>query len=96
MTTAAEGRAIESDENPFVVTPRGFYRRWLMTLDDHDEVRRLVDSLEASTEDKWVPFLSRYRTACLAPNPQFRRLLDDVAPLERPRFELDSVEWRRR
>ncbi len=26
MTTAAEGRAIQSDENPFFVTPRGFYR----------------------------------------------------------------------
>ncbi len=60
MTTAAEGRTIESDENPFVVSPRGFYRRWLMTLDDHDEVERLVGSLEASTEDKWVPV---WRTA---------------------------------
>jgi acetyl esterase/lipase len=60
MTSAAEGRGIESDENPFVVTPRGFYRRWLMTLDDHDELKRLVNSLEASTEDKWVPV---WRTA---------------------------------
>lgn len=55
MTTAAEGRAIESAENPFVIAPGGFYRRWLMTLDDHDELAALVAGLEASTEDKWVP-----------------------------------------
>jgi acetyl esterase/lipase len=55
MTTATEGRAIVSDENPFFVTPRGFYRRWLAMLDDHAELQGHVDSLEASTEDKWVP-----------------------------------------
>jgi hypothetical protein len=26
----------------------------------------------------WVPFLNTYRTTCLVPRPEFRRMLDDV------------------
>jgi hypothetical protein len=27
---------------------------------------------------RWLPFLNTYRTMCLAPQPDFRRALEDV------------------
>jgi hypothetical protein len=30
------------------------------------------------TEDKWLPFLDTYRTMCLAPEPPFRRVLEEI------------------
>jgi len=30
---------------------------------------------------KWLPFLDMYRTMCLAPQPEFRRLLEQAADL---------------
>lgn len=42
-------------EDPFVVEHGGFYRRWLSMIDDVDELRTVVASLEGTTEDLWVP-----------------------------------------
>lgn len=30
------------------------------------------------SEKLWLPFLNAYRTMCLAPEPDFRRVLDEV------------------
>ena len=32
--------------------------------------------------ETWVPFLDTYRTMCLAPQPDFRRVLDDVGAMQ--------------
>ena len=42
-------------EDPFVVQHGGFYRRWLSMIDDLDELKATVASLEGTTQDKWVP-----------------------------------------
>ncbi len=42
-------------EDPFVVEHGGFYRRWLTMIDDLDELRAAVASLEGTTQDLWVP-----------------------------------------
>ena len=31
-----------------------------------------------SAEGKWLPFLGTYRTMCLAPPPEFRRVLEEL------------------
>ena len=28
--------------------------------------------------ENWLPFLNTYRTMCMAPEPDFRRLLEDI------------------
>jgi hypothetical protein len=30
----------------------------------------------------WLPFLDTYRTMCLAPQPHFRRVLEDVRAMQ--------------
>jgi hypothetical protein len=30
----------------------------------------------------WLPFLKTYRTVCLAPQPDFRRVLEDVLAMQ--------------
>jgi hypothetical protein len=30
----------------------------------------------------WLPFLDTYRTMCLAPQPDFRRVLEDVRAMQ--------------
>jgi len=30
----------------------------------------------------WLPFLNTYRTMCVAPEPDFRRLLEDIRELQ--------------
>lgn len=42
-------------EDPFVVEHGGFYRRWLSMVDDLDELRSVVETLEGTTEDVWIP-----------------------------------------
>ncbi len=42
-------------EDPFVVEHGGFYRRWLSMIDDLSELETIVATLEATTDDKWVP-----------------------------------------
>jgi pimeloyl-ACP methyl ester carboxylesterase len=43
------------DENPFTVARGGFYRRWLSMITDVDELKSIVATLDATTEDRWVP-----------------------------------------
>lgn len=54
MTTRDELPHIPG-EDPFIVAKGGFYRRWLSMIGDLDELVAIVDSLEGTTEDKWVP-----------------------------------------
>lgn len=42
-------------EDPFVVEHGGFYRRWLNMIEDVDELRSAVASLDSTTQDHWVP-----------------------------------------
>lgn len=42
-------------EDPFVVEHGGFYRRWFSMIDDIAELESVVATLEATTEDKWIP-----------------------------------------
>ena len=42
-------------EDPFIVVRGGFYRRWLTMLGDLEELILIVNQLEGTTEDKWVP-----------------------------------------
>lgn len=30
---------------------------------------------------KWLPFLNTYRTMCIAPEPDFKRVLEDIREL---------------
>jgi len=32
--------------------------------------------------EEWLPFLNTYRTMCAAPEPDFRRLLEDIRELQ--------------
>jgi hypothetical protein len=32
--------------------------------------------------NNWLPFLDTYRTMCLAPQPDFRRVLEDVRAMQ--------------
>ena len=38
--------------------------------------------LDRSTLADWVPFVNTYRTMCLAPKPEIRRVLEDVRQLK--------------
>jgi hypothetical protein len=42
-----------------------------------DNSRLLLPMLEP-----WLPFLDTYRTMCLAPQPDFRRVLEDVRAMQ--------------
>ena len=55
MTVHPSNLGFAPSEDPFVVEHGGFYRRWLSMIDDLDELKSLVASLEATTQDKWVP-----------------------------------------
>jgi dienelactone hydrolase len=55
MSAKPETLEFAANEDPFVVAHGGFYRRWLSMLDDLDELKRLVGSLQGTTQDKWVP-----------------------------------------
>ena len=43
------------NEDPFVVQEGGFYRRWLSMIDDLDDLKAVVATVEATTQEKWVP-----------------------------------------
>ena len=43
------------NEDPFVVQHGGFYRRWFSMIDDLDELKAAVATVEGTTQDKWVP-----------------------------------------
>jgi dienelactone hydrolase len=55
MTEKPDLLGFVPNEDPFVVAHGGFYRRWFSMIDDLDELKATVGSLEATTEDKWVP-----------------------------------------
>jgi hypothetical protein len=43
----------------------------------------MVDRVPQQKEEKakrisWLPFLNTYRTICLAPEPAFRQILEDI------------------
>jgi hypothetical protein len=52
------------------------------------ETRTAAARLEADKTAKsakneiWLPFLDTYRTMCLAPQPDFRRILEDVLAMQ--------------
>ncbi|HEX9854201.1 MAG TPA: alpha/beta hydrolase [Acidimicrobiia bacterium] len=58
MTAETQALEFTADEDPFVVKHGGFYRRWLSMIEDVDELRSLVASLEGTTQDKWIPVWS--------------------------------------
>jgi hypothetical protein len=35
-----------------------------------------------SVPNNWLPFLDTYRTMCLAPQPDFKRVLEDVRAMQ--------------
>ena len=43
------------NEDPFVVQEGGFYRRWLSMIDDIDDLKAVVATVEGTTQEKWVP-----------------------------------------
>ena len=55
MTIHAKDLEHRPGEDPFVVVRGGFYRRWLTMFDDLEELISIVNQLEETTEDKWVP-----------------------------------------
>ena len=55
MTSSSSALGFAPSEDPFVVEHGGFYRRWLSMFEDLDELKSLVATLEATTQDKWVP-----------------------------------------
>jgi len=55
MTGTPDLLGFVPNEDPFVVAHGGFYRRWFSMIDDLDELKATVATLEATTEDKWVP-----------------------------------------
>ena len=42
-------------EDPFTVEHGGFYRRWFYMVEDIEELKSAVASLEGTTDDLWVP-----------------------------------------
>src|SRR5580692_7928530 len=53
--------------------------------------RRSIETIPATAETEdtvsyeggaWLPFLDTYRTMCLAPQPDFRRVLEDVRAMQ--------------
>ena len=55
VTASPTALAFAPSEDPFVVEHGGFYRRWLSMFENLDELKSLVATLEATTQDKWVP-----------------------------------------
>jgi hypothetical protein len=51
--------------------------------------RLCLDNVRRS---RWLPFLNTYRTMCLAPEPGFRRVLEEIAVLQTAYQQLDSFK----
>jgi hypothetical protein len=47
-----------------------------LTMNRADETGKSVEN------EIWLPFLDTYRTMCLAPKPDFRRVLEDVRAMQ--------------
>ena len=39
----------------------------------------------------WLPFLNTYRTMCLAPHPDFRRVLEEIRALRKARIAIKAL-----
>ena len=53
--TPLENLPFAPSEDPFVVEHGGFYRRWFYMIEDIEELKSAVVSLEGTTDDLWVP-----------------------------------------
>ena len=53
--TSLENLPFAPSEDPFVVEYGGFYRRWFYMIEDIEELKSAVASLEGTTDDLWVP-----------------------------------------
>ena len=53
--TPLENLPFAPSEDPFVVEHGGFYRRWFYMIEDIEELKSAVASLEGTTADLWVP-----------------------------------------
>ena len=53
--TPLENLPFAPSEDPFVVEHGGFYRRWFYMIEDIEELKSAVASLEGTTDDLWVP-----------------------------------------
>ena len=40
------------------------------------------NTANSAKSEIWLPFLDTYRTMCLAPQPDFRRVLEDVRAMQ--------------
>jgi len=40
------------------------------------------ETAKSAKNEIWLPFLDTYRTMCLAPKPDFRRVLEDVRAMQ--------------
>jgi hypothetical protein len=43
---------------------------------------RTGNTAKSAKSEIWLPFLNTYRTMCLAPQPDFRRVLEDVRAMQ--------------
>ena len=53
--TSLENLPFAPSEDPFVVEHGGFYRRWFYMIEDIEELKSAVASLEGTTDDLWAP-----------------------------------------
>ncbi len=56
--TPLENLPFAPSEDPFVVEHGGFYRRWFSMIEDMEELKCAVASLQGTTDDLWVPLWS--------------------------------------
>ena len=53
--SSLENLPFAPSEDPFVVEHGGFYRRWFSMIEDMEELKNAVASLQGTTDDLWVP-----------------------------------------
>ena len=53
--SSLENLPFAPSEDPFVVEHGGFYRRWFSMIEDIEELKAAVASLQGTTDDLWVP-----------------------------------------
>jgi len=51
-------------------------------LSETPKVSGLRSMVDRADHTSWLPFLDTYRTMCLAPQPDFRRVLEDVRAMQ--------------
>jgi DnaJ domain len=56
------------------------YRRLAKKL--HPDLTVETENARSCQGGVWLPFLDTYRTMCLAPQPHFRRVLEDVRQMQ--------------